>query len=58
MIKTYRIELKNRITGKVEIGRTMFGADLGDIFKKFFEIAENEIGPARIKRCNMNFYEI
>lgn len=58
MIKTYRIELKNRISGKIEIGRTMFGVDLGEILKEFFRIAENEIGPARIKRCNMSFYEV
>lgn len=57
MIKTYRFELKNRKNGKIEIGRTMFGVDLSEMLKEFFRIAYNEIGPDRVARCNMSFYE-
>ena len=57
MIKTYRIELKNRENGKIEIGRTIYGVDLGEILKHFFRIAENEIGADRIALCDMSFYE-
>lgn len=57
MIKTYRIELKNRNNGKIEIGRTMFGVDISEIVKEFFRIAENEIGAERIARCDMKLYE-
>jgi len=58
MGKTYRVELKNLETRKTEIGRTIYGDDLSDILKLFYDIAEKEIGKVRILKSNLHIYEI
>ena len=55
-MKVYRIELITNETNKIAFGRTMYGYDFGVMLCKFYELAENEIGKARIAKCHLKFY--